>query len=155
MSTNDVVKIPYDERTDDQKLVTNWSKATKQYGRKDWSASVTRVATSAEIAANIYIRQFLIAECNLPVSFVNALLRSANGLDGKFSRLVKPAAEHRGTWKDLKPLASKIEALHKYRNNVIHSGGLIKKSEAKAAFAYSLAIIQALSPNESVGLELP
>lgn len=154
MGNNDTEKIPYDERTDDQKLATNWNKARKQYGRKDWSASVTRVATSAEIAANIYIRQFLITEYNLPSIFVDALLRSANGLDGKFNRLVKPAAEHRGTWNNLKLLHRKIEALHKYRNNVVHSGGLIKKSEAKAAFAYSLAIIQALAPNESVNLKL-
>ena len=155
MGNSEIAKIPYDERTDDQKLESNWTKARKQFERKDWSACVMRVATSAEIAANIYIRQFLLVEHPLPPKFVDALLLSANGLDGKFKRLIKPAAEHRGTWSQLKPLQKKIESLHEHRNSIAHAGKFKKRSEAKAAFEHSLAIIQALAPDESAKLALP
>jgi len=37
-----IANIPYDERTDDQKLESNWTKARKLFGRKDWSACVVR-----------------------------------------------------------------------------------------------------------------
>lgn len=155
MGNPEIAKIPYDERTDDQKLKSNWTKARKQFERKDWSACVLRAATTAEIAANIYIRQFLLIEHPLPSKFVDALLLSANGLDGKFKRLIKPAAEHRGTWSHLKSLQKKIESLHEHRNSIAHAGKFKNKSEAKAAFEHSLAIIQALAPNESDRLELP
>lgn len=155
MGNKEVSKIPYDERTDDQKLESNWNKAVKQFGRKDWSACVVRAATSAEIAANIHIRQFLLAEHTLPPSFVDALLKSANGLDGKFNRLVKPAAQYRNSWNELKFLQRKIEALHEHRNGIVHSGNFKSKADAKSAFAHSLAIIQALAPNESTKLKLP
>ncbi len=150
-----IAKVPYDERTDDQRLESNWIKARMQFNREDWSASVVRAATSAEIAANIYIRQFLCAEYALPPKFVDALLLGANGLDGKFKRLVKPAAQHRGTWGELKSLQKRIASLNNHRNGVAHSGKFKSKKDAKGAFEHSLAIIKALAPHESSKLALP
>lgn len=151
-----IARIPYDERTDDEKLESNWTKAIKLFERRDWSACVVRVATSAEISANIYIRRFLIDGYNLPKEFVDELLFSANGLDGKFNKLIRPAANHRGTWNDLKDLKkSKIEALNKHRNGIIHAGKFTKKSDAKSAFGLSRAIIAALAPTQAENLRLP
>src|SRR5215471_2054346 len=116
MTGTKLSNIPYDKRTDAQKLESNWRKARALYGRKDWSASITRAATSAEIAANIFVRRFLLDEYNLPAAYVDVLLFSANGLDGKFKRLIQPAAEHRGTLSKLKPLQKKIAELHNHRN---------------------------------------
>jgi hypothetical protein len=150
-----IAEITYDERTDDQRLESNWTKGRKQFARKDWSACVVRAATSAEIAANIYIRGFLLTDHALPPKFVDALLLSANGLDGKFKRLVKPAAEHRGNWNDLKSLQRKIESLNEHRNGIVHAGKFKSKKDAKSAFEHSLSIIQALAPDESAKLDLP
>lgn len=155
MSNEKVEKLPYDERPDDDKLKSNWTKAKKLFGRCDYSASVIRVATSAEIAANIYVRKILIGEYGLPSSYVDALLMSANGLDGKFKRLIKPAAEFKKTWNDLKSLQKKIQALHDHRNGVVHSGKFKSKSEAKVAFEQGLAIIKGLAPDESKKLQIP
>lgn len=156
MGDSQIAKIPYDERTDDQKLASNWKKATGQFEREDWSACVVRVATSAEISANIYIRHFLIDSYALPSKFVDELLFSANGLEGKFNKLVRPAAQHLGTWNNLKQLKnSKIEALHKHRNGVVHAGRFTSKADAKLAFALSLAIITALAPGQAAHLRLP
>jgi len=150
-----IAKIPYDERTDDQKLESNWGKARKQFEREEWSACVVRVATTAEIAANIYIRQFLLTDYALPSKFVDALLMGANGLDGKFKRLIKPAAEHRGTWSTLKPLQKKIESLNEHRNGVAHAGKFKSKNDARSVFEHSFAVIQALAPNEAATLAPP
>lgn len=147
--------IPYEERTDNQRLESNWRKARGLFKRGDYSASILRAATSAEIAANIYVRHFLISEHNLPASYVDSLLFSANGLDGKFKRLIRPAAEHRETWGQLKSVQKQIESLNEHRNRVAHAGYFKDKDEAKEAFASSLAIIQALAPNESAKLKLP
>ena len=148
-------EIPYEERTDDQRLESNWQKARGLFKRGDYSASILRAATSAEIAANIYVRHFLITEYNLPVPYVDALLYSANGLDGKFKRLIRPAAEHRRTWGTIKKVQKQIESLHEHRNSIAHAGYFKDEDEAKEALASSLAIVQALAANESVKLKLP
>lgn len=155
MGNPKIKKIPYDERTDDQKLKSNWTKARGQFDRKDWSACVIRVATSAEISANIYIRRFLLTDHSLPPKFADALLLGSNGLDGKFKRLIKPAAEHRGTWSEIKSLQKKIESLNDHRNSVVHAGKFKNEADAKAAFEHSLAIIKVLAPQESSKLVLP
>ena len=148
-------KIPYEERPDDQRLESNWKKACGLYARDDFSAAVLRTATSAEIAANIYIRHFLMTDHNLPAKYVDALLVSANGLDGKFRRLIKPAAEARGTWGALKALHKRIDALHKHRNSVAHAGYFMNAFDAEECFENSLEVIRALAPNESQKLDLP
>lgn len=147
--------IPYDERTDDQRLESNWRKARVLFKRNDYSAAIMRAATSAEIAANIYIRHFLSTEHGLPSSYVDALLISANGLDGKFKRLIRPAAEYRGNWGALKSLQKKIEVLHEHRNSIAHAGYFKDKDEAKVVFDSAINIIQALAPGESQKLKLP
>lgn len=150
-----VEKPPYDERSDADKLKANWVKAKKLFERRDFSACVVRIATAAEIAANIYVRKFLIGEHGLPSSFVYALLVSANGLDGKYKRLIRPAAEIKNTWKDLKSLQRKIQALHDHRNGVVHTGKFKTSSDAKVAFDEGLAIIKGLAPDESQKLTVP
>ena len=148
-------KIPYDERSDDEKLESNWKKAKAQFDRKDWSASVLRAATTVEISANIYIRSFLIDGYDLPSTFVDALLLSANGIDGKFRRLVKPAAEVDGTWKEISKIQKKIEGINKQRNSVAHAGKFKNRPDAKAVFQNALEVISTLAPNEAKKLELP
>lgn len=148
-------KVPYDERSDDEKLESNWKKAKAQFDRKDWFASILRAATAVEISANIYIRRFLIDGYDLPDTFVDALLLSANGIDGKFKRLVRPAAEVKGTWKEISKVQKKIEGINKQRNSVAHAGKFKNKSDAKAVFQNALDAIRALSLNEAEKLELP
>jgi hypothetical protein len=154
VSSKKITEIPYDERTDDQKLESNWNKAEKLFERKDWSACIVRAATSAEISANIYIRNFLSNINSLPPSYVDSLLVSANGLDGKFKRLIAPAAKHLGTWNELKALQKKIELLNDHRNGVVHAGKFKDKADAKVVCEHSLVIIQELAPHEALKLDL-
>ncbi|PCI62646.1 MAG: hypothetical protein COB35_03210 [Gammaproteobacteria bacterium] len=90
-------KKPYEERSDDEKLLSNLKKASGLYGREDWSACIMREATATEIASNIFIRNYLLIENSLPHEFVDSLLLSANGIKGKFKQLVTPASKCLGT----------------------------------------------------------
>lgn len=148
-------KIPYDERTDDEKLVSNWKKATALFGRKDYSAAVIRVATSTEIATNIYIRHYLQEEHQLPEEFVNSLLFSANGISGKFKKLVMPASTCRGSWDEVKKIQKKIESINRQRNEVAHSGKFKNKKDTKSVFKNSLEVILTLAPAAAGSLSLP
>lgn len=122
MAKSKFTKVPYDERPDHQKLLSNWKKATGLYDREDWSACIMRVATATEIAVNIYIRHYLQEQHNLPEQFVDSLLRSANGINGKFRQLITPVSKCLGTWNEVKSIQKKIEALNSHRNEIAHSG---------------------------------
>ena len=87
--------------------------------------------------------------------FVDSLLMSANGIDGKFKRLVRPAAEVNGTWKEISKVQKKNEGINKQRNGVAHAGKFKNKSDAKAIFQNALEAIRVLAPNEAKKLKLP
>ena len=147
---------PYDERTDHEKLHSSWKKARAQFNREDWSAAITRVATSAEIATNIYVRRYFVDECELPLALVDRLLKDANGILGKYLRLVQPIALQRGTWTEIKKIQKPhIGPLNEYRNDVVHSGRFMNRGETLEVFSHGLAIVKALAPVEANGLDIP
>ena len=148
-------KKSYDERTDDEKLLSNWKKAKGLYKRKDWSASIIRVATATEIASNIYIRRFLQEQYKLPAQFVDSLLMSANDINGKFRQLIKPASKYLKTWDEVKSIQEKIDAVNSHRNEIAHSGKFKKKSDAKVVFEKAVEIVACLAPRVRSDLTMP
>jgi hypothetical protein len=121
---------PYSERSDIEKLKSNWKKVGGFITRKEWSAAITRAATAAEIAANIAIRHELQEQRRLEESFVDHLLIWANGLAGKLDKLLRPlhtTEEKKKVFKSLKKQAEKINA---QRNLVAHSGNFMNEGEA-------------------------
>ena len=147
-------KTPYEERSDEDKLRSNWKKATGLFGRKDWSAAIVRASTAVELAANIYIRRFL-GGYDVPGSFIDSLLSNANGINGKFHRLVKPAAQVDGQWQELSKIGRKIQGINAHRNGVAHSGKFKRKQDATTVFTNALEVIVHLAPTEAAGLKLP
>src|SRR2546430_8450229 len=83
-------KKPYSKRSDADKLPTNWRKTLGLLERSEFSMAIIRAGTCAEIAANIVVRAELIQRRQLEAAFVDTLLYWANGLQGKFSRLILP-----------------------------------------------------------------
>jgi hypothetical protein len=49
----------YEDRTDIEKIQSNWKKLSGLYSRREWSGSVVRAATAAEIASNLVVREEL------------------------------------------------------------------------------------------------
>lgn len=122
---------PYNERTDIERLRSNWKKLTGLMNRKEWSAAITRAATAAEIAANIAVRYELQEKRNLESPFVDHLLRWANGLAGKLDKLLRPLPTNQERHKIFKSLHKKAEKINDQRNLVVHSGNFMNQAEAE------------------------
>lgn len=146
--------IPYDDRSDEEKLRSNWKKATGLFEREDWSAAIVRASTSVELAANIYIRRFM-SDYEVPVEIIDSLLLSANGINGKFQRLIKPAAQVNEQSAEFSTVGRKIQGINQHRNGVVHSGKFKRKRDATTVFSNSLDVIVHLAPSAATGLDLP
>lgn len=83
-------KPPYDQRTDIERLHSQWTKLTCLHNRNEASAAIVRCAIAAEIAANFAIRTEFSRRSQFDTRIVDGFLTWANGLDGKMNRLILP-----------------------------------------------------------------
>ena len=139
-----VVKKPYRKRTGLEKIRTQWHKLTGLHGEEQWSAAVVRAATAAELAANFAIRKEF-ESTGLSSEFVDSLLRWANGIDGKFNRLLLPLVEvseqKTASFKQLKRL---VENINRERNAIVHSGQFRTETDATAIIAEARELIEGM-----------
>lgn len=137
-------KKPYDERSDIEKIHSNWNKIRGLMDREEWSGAIVRAATATEIAANLVVREEFIETRGLEAGLVDHFLRWANGIQGKFDKLILPAvsgAKHEG---ELKALKKKVEDINTKRNLIVHSGKFSNRKEALAVVKEARAIICAM-----------
>jgi len=147
-------KKPYSERTDLEKIKSNWTKSRKLFERGEYSVSIIRAVTTIEIAANFAIRQELIVKHSLPDNFVDSLLLWANGVNGKFIKLLYEITE--GHWnKTLRIIHKNIKFVNDHRNKIVHSGQFKKKPTAKKCLAISRKNILKLVNKYESGFKLP
>lgn len=135
---------PYSERTDLEKVQSQWNKVNGLNKRNESSAAIVRAATAAELAANFAIRREFTSNSQLSAEFVDSLLVWANGIAGKIDRLLIPLAKgqkHHKTISKLKDLASKI---NKKRNSVAHQGEFCNPEESAVAIQQSREFIETL-----------
>lgn len=85
-----MAKEPYADRTDLEKVQSQWHKLSGLHTREEWSAAIVRAATATEISANYAIRCEFATQSQLPAHFVDSTLRWANGLAGKVEKLLLP-----------------------------------------------------------------
>jgi hypothetical protein len=126
-----MAKKTYEQRSDVEKIQSQWHKLTGLHSRAEWSAAIVRAATAAEIAANFAVRQEFKARSQFSDEFVNNLLRWANGLDGKLNRLLIPLASDAKKRKILSALKKDAETINKMRNAVAHQGEFCNTAESK------------------------
>ena len=136
-------RTPYSKARDDEKISRNWRKARGLYEKGEYSVAVIRCGTCIELAVNFAIRQELVVERDLPLPFVDGLLKSAKGLRNKYLNIFLPIMaeyeEHsllRQLWKD------RIEKINKERNAVVHSGEFRSKKVAKPVMDHTLAALK-------------
>lgn len=140
-----MTKTPYDDRDDLEKLRLQWNKINGIIAREhEWSAAIVRAATAAEIAANIAIRKRFEQESDFSVEFVNSLLIWANGIDGKFSRLIIPVEQDVERRKVLQALKKRAEELNKKRNAIVHRGAFATETESRKLINLAREIVNAL-----------
>lgn len=130
-------KKPYAQRTDIEKIISNWTKTLGLLERGEYSVSVVRAAVSLELATNFVIRQELVHSRNLDTKFVDHLLIWANGLKGKFQQLLIPITKGSNKERQIDKLSKRSKVVNDERNSVAHNGQF--KSEKTARKVVSLA----------------
>ena len=135
----------YKSRTDLEKLESQWRKLSGLHTREEWSAAVVRAATAAEIAANLAIRAEYQKRSKFDSDFVDSMLRWANGITGKFDRLLKPLWEGSPEKiRHFKQLKAHVEKINDRRNAVVHAGEFCNKNEAEAVIEHAEKLITSL-----------
>lgn len=135
---------PYEERTDLEKIQTQWKKLTGLHTREEWSAAIVRAATAAELAANFAIRKEFESRSKVASKFIDSLLRWANGLAGKTGRLLIPLSVGEKRHKTIKKLVAVSSQLNSKRNAIAHQGEFCNEEEARAAIRQSREFIETL-----------
>ncbi len=148
------VKKPYSERTDIEKIESNWKKACGFLERREWSGVVMRAATACEIAANLAIREELQVKRNLEEDFVDNLLLWANGIHNKFHKLLLPICKGSKKHKKFNDIKSIVNGINKERNSIAHSGQFKKESTAEWILKESKQVIQIIVREYQPGFKL-
>jgi hypothetical protein len=128
-------KKPYRERSDFERIESQWRKLSGLHGREEWSAAVMRAATAAEIAANLAIRAEFQQQGHLSPRFVDGLLGWANGLRGKMDRVLLPLLEGTARYAQISTLTVDAHAVNELRNGIAHRGEFCNREEAETAIA--------------------
>ncbi|MGE0497323.1 MAG: hypothetical protein AB7I35_14350 [Ramlibacter sp.] len=140
-----MAKKPYEDRTDPEKIQSQWHKLSGLHTREEWSAAIVRAATAAEIAANHAIRCEFDQQSQLSAHFVDSALRWANGLAGKMDRLLLPmtmsSKKKHAKVKELRKIALVI---NERRNAIAHQGEFCNEGEAKEIIAAAQRFITGL-----------
>jgi hypothetical protein len=132
------------ERTDPEKVFANWNKTLGLFERGEYSLAIVRAAVTMELAANIVVRAELVKKRNLPVDFVDSLLKWSNGLSGKFDKLIYPILKGCPNYASFKSLDADWRKTNKERNSVAHSGDFKTKSVAKDILSRARKVVSTM-----------
>ena len=135
---------PYSQRTDSEKVMSNWTKTRGLYQRGEYSLAILRAATTIELAVNLAVRAELAQKRHLPLQFVDRLLKRANGLRNKYHDLLLPITDGEPRNKQLKKLWKKISKVNDQRNRIAHSGEFKKRSTAGKQLTLTCEILNEL-----------
>jgi len=121
--------IPYRQRTDAQKIETQWGKAVGLLNRGDWSAAVVRAVTATEISANLAIRDEYQRQGELSSVDVDKILTDSNGLKGKM-KVLRKLLDDQGKAR-VAALERRMQDACGKRNAIVHSGEFCDEEEAR------------------------
>lgn len=147
-------KKAYSQRTDAEKLESNWRKTLGLLERSEFSMAIIRATTSVEIAANMVIRAELVQKRQLESAFVNTLVRWANGLQGKFCRIILPILSGTPQHNTFRKLQKSIEELNDARNEIAHCGRFAKEASARRLVLIAHRLCTSLTKPYNSGLNL-
>lgn len=134
----------YNQRTDLEKINSQWTKLSGLHSREEWSAAVVRAVTVAEIAANFAIRKEFTASSQFDEQLVDSFLTWANGLDGKLNKLLLPMLKGQHKHTSIKELCKLAETINKKRNGIVHRGEFCGEEEATKLIKQSSELVLGL-----------
>lgn len=135
---------PYEQRTDLEKIQSQWNKLTGLHSRNESSSAIVRAATAAELAATFAIRKEFESKSQFDKAFIDSLLIWANGIAGKMDRLLIPATKGTKHHKTITKLKATSESINKKRNAVAHQGEFCNPTEANEIIDLSREFIETL-----------
>ncbi len=130
--------------SDLDKIKSSWRKTLSLFEKKEWSSAVIRAAITIEIAANLVIREELEAKRKLESEFVESLLLWANGIQGKFTRLILPILKNTEEFATYKKIQEQVSYINEERNSVVHGGITKQRRTAEKVLGASRGIIETL-----------
>jgi hypothetical protein len=136
---------PYSQRSDTERLESNWTKTLGLFDRGEYSMAIVRAGTCAEIAANIVIRAELVHKRHLEQAFVDSLLIWANGLSGKFTRIILPLFEGNPRRANFIRHHEQIREVNDARNKIAHGGRFAKKESAEKLIRVAHSVCTSLT----------
>ncbi len=148
-------KPPYDQRTDIQRLESQWTKLTGLHSRNEASAAIVRSATAAEIAANFAIRTEFSRRSQFDAQVVDGFLTWANGLDGKMNRLILPICFNGVKSAEFKRLQAAARKIHEVRNEIVHRGVFSDPEDAELIVGHAREFIETLVHRYDEAFRLP
>lgn len=134
----------YSQEPDGIKIAMNWHKTRMLFNRGEYSVAIMRAATVVELAANLVVREELVKNSGLPIGFVDSLLKSANGLRGKFDKIILPLAKGAPREGSYKALRKALPSLLTQRNRIVHSGQFKKKQTAHQMLLLAKRMVEGL-----------
>jgi hypothetical protein len=137
-------KAAYEDRTDLEKIQSQWHKLTGPHDRLEWSSAIVRTATAAELAANYAIREEFRTRSEFNAAFVDSLLMWANGLAGKMDKLLIPLSAGKKRSKKIKALKAASSEINRRRNAIAHQGNFANEDDAKVAIQQTRTFIESL-----------
>jgi hypothetical protein len=117
-----MAKKPYNERTDAEKVRSNWNKTLRLFDHREYSVCVLRAAIACELAVNLVLFVELSERHNLNREFAAELLRDANGITNKFNKLLLKILKGHAAEQTVKDLKKTMERINKERNFVLTLG---------------------------------
>ena len=149
-------KAPYRKRSDAERLLSQWNKINGLCENREWSAAVVRAATAVEISLNMAARRMLPYANNDEKQALDKKLKDANGMLGKFKKILLPNEQDKDKKRSLTDLRDQLLELNDKRNSIVHSGAFCYKSTARKLIGSAQAAIQcitlAYAPNLKVAL---
>ncbi|MDO9419554.1 MAG: hypothetical protein Q7T66_02715 [Herminiimonas sp.] len=134
----------YEDRTDLEKIQSQWNKLGGLHLRQESSAAIVRAATAAELAANFAIRQEFSQKSEFKSEFIDSVLMWANGISGKIDRLLIPLTLDEAHQKIIQRLGTLAKEINKKRNSVAHQGEFCNQAEAQLIIDKSKEFIETL-----------
>lgn len=144
-------KLPYNARSDAEKIRSQWRKLSGLHKRSEPSAAVVRAATAVELSVNLAIRAEFAAKSRLESTTVDAMMMNANGLWGKMAGLLLPLLIGRPNEEAVKKLCNASKKINLDRNGIVHSGKFSTRSDALKAIErcrkFSNSLVQLYEPD--------
>jgi hypothetical protein len=145
---------PYDQRTDLEKIQSQWTKLSGLHSRTDWSAAVVRAATATELAVTLAIRREFAARSQLDAAFIDGLLKWANGLTGKLDKLLLPLLKGGDNHKAVSDLCKLARKINDKRNDIAHRGEFCSEQQATELIADCKTFVHGIVQLYEPGFEL-